>query len=392
MRRSVALALCLLFVGQSSGIAVAGNGAETSAPSFPAQVLASIGGLRLALASTYIGALLTGSQERWAAMHAPPPHFSHTIPHPDHPADARDMRNERRVFHVGTFVQATLHGQYVLPRNAPRDPLAMRRMSRAQQFGTQRTPMSIHTMSVPGSAFSFQTDTTTAPQTLFDPGGGSESGAVSQLMNATATGALTDETLTYAANAGLLSWGWISPANSPNTTAWPAQTYTVSLKITQPNTNLNITEVKIYRVDAGGGPSRLGLAVVGDLAGLSQTLGTTGTLTFNVVGSTQTASASDRLAVKFYTSNTTSSSQAFSYSAGVGGVSGVTVAPPVPFTYEADTAAGPTSLFSATTHRTGAISQVLNPTASGSLTNEALTFDGSFTGTFGWIPRLSLRI
>ncbi len=152
-----------------------------------------------------------------------------------------------------------------------------------------------------------------------------ESGAVSQQMDPSPIGSLTNETLTYKVSPNNSSWGWVSGPNEPNLTSWPATNYVVTLNITQPNASLQIVEVKIFRVNSSGGPGYNGLALVADLPNLTQSLGTAGPLTFTLAGSAQTASASDRLVVKFVTRNLGSSTESFSYDAGAGAVSGLSV-------------------------------------------------------------------
>ncbi|MEO6912736.1 MAG: DUF6531 domain-containing protein, partial [Candidatus Baltobacteraceae bacterium] len=177
-------------------------------------------------------------------------------------------------------------------------------------------------LAAPPPTLTYEADTTAGPTSLFYAIGG-ESGAISQIIDATPTGVQTNESLSYSGNLSGDSWGWVSPTSVPNATSWPAQSYNVLLNISQTNSNLQIYEVKVYRVDSSGGPSTSGLAVVGDLSGLAQSLGTAGTVTFNVSGSAQTASSSDRLGVKFYTKNTAMSTQSFSYAAGQGSGSGI---------------------------------------------------------------------
>lgn len=131
--------------------------------------------------------------------------------------------------------------------------------------------------------FQYEADTTTAPNTLFVTAG-SESGAVSRIADSAPANAPTDEVLTFSPTTTAMSFGWISPANVPDMASWPAQNYTVTLNITQPNTNLKLTQITLYRVDANGGPGTAGIAHVADKTGLSQSLGTAGTLSFTLTG------------------------------------------------------------------------------------------------------------
>ena len=118
------------------------------------------------------------------------------------------------------------------------------------------------------------------------------------------------------------SWGWIA-SQSFGTTSWPAATYHVSLNVTRANPYVRITAVKIYRVDANGGPRYQGLAVVGTKHG------TLGLARFGrreivaISGAAQTARTGDKLAVKFYAVSTNLYAQRFGYDAGNGALSGV---------------------------------------------------------------------
>ncbi len=172
---------------------------------------------------------------------------------------------------------------------------------------------------------SFIPGTQTAPSGMFYALNG-ETGAISQEMDSTATGTLTNETLSYK---GLFSgsFGWVSGSGQPGLTAWAAANYNITLNVTQPNAALQITDVRVYRVDANAGPASLGLALVGELAGLSQPLASNGKITFTVAGPTQAASLTDRLVVRFKVLNTSSKLQSFSYDAGTGALSNLTVVP-----------------------------------------------------------------
>jgi hypothetical protein len=171
--------------------------------------------------------------------------------------------------------------------------------------------------------FSYAASTSAAPQTLFYTY--HESGAISREMDPTASGTLSGQSLSYAGNETGANFGWISATGQPGTTSWPAQTYTIDLNVTAANSNLRITEVKVYRVDASGGPNTSGLALVGDLK-TSASLGKAGTLSFSVPGGAQSANATDRIAVKFYVANSSAVSQSFAYQAGAGTLSNMSPA------------------------------------------------------------------
>lgn len=146
-------------------------------------------------------------------------------------------------------------------------------------------------------------------------------------MDAVATGTLSDQLLTYAPNAANPNFGWVSAPNTPASTLWSAQTYTVKLNVTKPNSALAITQVKVYRVDASGGPTTTGLATVAILTGLNVSLGRAGIKQFVLNGSTQTANVTDRIAVKFYVRSSSASTQSFAYQAGSGTMSSFSAIP-----------------------------------------------------------------
>jgi hypothetical protein len=172
-----------------------------------------------------------------------------------------------------------------------------------------------------GSRFVPAGAATTSP--LFYTVGG-ESGTVSSAMSASTSSPRTNLTITSPEYPYVDSWGWIGN-QSVGATSWPAATYTVSLNVTKANSALRIVGVKIYRVNQYGGPNTSGLAVVGYASGLSAWLGTTGVKTFSVDGSAQSADATDKLAVKFYTASSSSSAQSFAYDAGSGALSNVSI-------------------------------------------------------------------
>lgn len=123
-----------------------------------------------------------------------------------------------------------------------------------------------------------------------------------------------------------MSFGWVTPSNVPNMTSWPAQNYTVTLNVTQPNAHLKVTEITLYRVDSNGGPGTAGIAHVADKSGLSQSLGTAGTYTWTLSGTAQTANATDRFGIKFIVSYSGTTTTSFGYLGGSGSGSGVNVA------------------------------------------------------------------
>lgn len=431
--RAIAALLTVVLLLQSSGAALAADaqmGLHFSQLSLSMQIASALQSLR----ATRIAAMLTGNADRWNAMHAPAPVFPRETPHAR--VNTLVDRHEQPVFHSGIFRSGPpMLDRRLRPDERSNDPRAMSHganngsrcafalhlqpCSTSANAGTAASvrapifsspPTIVSTSRLPGSillpaaarahaqtrtlgirtmsvnptvnAFQYEADSMSAPTTLFYPTT-IESGAISRTMVSAPTDATTSETLTYKSDPTGHSWGWVSPANVPNLTSWPAQTYNVTLNITSPNSNLTITEVKIYRVDSNGGPSTSGLAVVGDLAGLSQSLGTGGTLSFSVAGSAQTANATDRVAVKFYVLNSASTTQSFSYSAGQNSGSGMNLVQPLAL--EADTTAAPSALFYTISGESGAVSQIMDQSPTNAAATETLSYTGSGSGTWGWV-------
>src|SRR5579872_1460585 len=294
MRRFLSAMLVFCFLSQSSGgLAQARDGFALGS-----------GGLTMAQATlawfrgTRTAAVLTGNETRWEAMHAPPPVF-HRGPLPKIVLPGRYVRRVP-ILHYGVR-RAGPHmlGRRLRPDQAPKDPRAMSHGAsaprRCASFAThipcaQRPLMPTHPllsftpyaprgptrMRIPVSGgrtmamtptvqpFQYEADTMSGPVLLFDTTGG-ESGAKSQIMDSAPANPSASESLTYPTSDQSDSFGWISPANVPYSTSWPAQTYTVTLNVASPNSSLEITAVDIYRVDSNGGPGTSGLALVGSL-------------------------------------------------------------------------------------------------------------------------------
>ncbi|MEO6912741.1 MAG: alkaline phosphatase family protein, partial [Candidatus Baltobacteraceae bacterium] len=154
---------------------------------------------------------------------------------------------------------------------------------------------------------------------------GGEGGTVASTMSTTAGSLRRNVRITAPPMPYTASWGWIA-ATDLGSAVWAAAMYTVALNVTQPNSHLKISGVKIYRVDAGGGGRTYrGRALVGSTTGLSVSLGSAGVKTFTVSGSAQQGIATDKMAVKFYTDNSSRSAQSFAFDAGNGALSTLTV-------------------------------------------------------------------
>lgn len=153
MRRCVALALLLLFVGQSSGVALA------AAPGFSGRIdlLANVvNPVRSAIRSSRVYAIGTGTESRYAAMHAPAPRLAHAVEvdtakllhtlHPLHPKVRHGVRVEYLMPPRGALD----------PRHHRLDPLAMRRSLAKPDQAPQPTAgiffEPLHSLTLPSSA------------------------------------------------------------------------------------------------------------------------------------------------------------------------------------------------------------------------------------------------
>lgn len=126
MRRCFAGALLLIFLAQSSGMAVART---ISGPSRNAyDIGAVLAAIETSITSSLLFAVATGTEDRYAAMHAPPPHTQR----PAHSIDGRAVMRARKVLRPqprpGRPERLQLPPRSVLTsRDRPRDPRAMRR-------------------------------------------------------------------------------------------------------------------------------------------------------------------------------------------------------------------------------------------------------------------------
>ncbi|MHB8415771.1 MAG: DUF6531 domain-containing protein, partial [Acidiferrobacteraceae bacterium] len=152
MRRVVAGLLLALFLAQTSGAASAASAPR--APGMPlwASIAATLLPLERGLQSSVIVALLTGTVDRWSAMHAPAPAFTHIVPRPSRAPQAHDYRYEQRIFRSGEVVQPRgMRATVPSPRNALRDPRAMRRSAPAANHvlsqAVRSTPSLVSTQS-----------------------------------------------------------------------------------------------------------------------------------------------------------------------------------------------------------------------------------------------------
>jgi YD repeat-containing protein len=124
MRRYLAGTLVLLMISQSSGVALA----HTRGPStHPFDLAALIAPLESALTSSLLFAVVTGSADRYAAMHAPPP----AMQRPQTKLNAAELMRAHQALQprirAGVRHPVALPPRSALdPRHLARDPLAMR--------------------------------------------------------------------------------------------------------------------------------------------------------------------------------------------------------------------------------------------------------------------------
>jgi len=155
MRRCVALALLLLFVAQTSGAALSATPGPRDVSGF--NLLATVvNPLRLAIVNSRVFATATGTQDRYAAMHAPAP----LIVHPTQIDSARLLRALHPLHpkpRHGQHVEYALPSRSALdPRHRRLDPLAMRRSAIKPTLAPEATPGSLfgplRSLSLPTSA------------------------------------------------------------------------------------------------------------------------------------------------------------------------------------------------------------------------------------------------
>ncbi|MEO6913221.1 MAG: alkaline phosphatase family protein, partial [Candidatus Baltobacteraceae bacterium] len=193
---------------------------------------------------------------------------------------------------------------------------------------------------------------------------GGEAGTVAAQMGVPNTLSKADVSVTAPPAPYVDSWGWVAQ-QAQGTTTWPAATYNVTLDVTQPNSNLSVVGVKIYRVDAdNGGGQYVGLSLVAVAMKLSVSLGSVGAKTFKVDGVAQSASPTDKIAVKFYTVSLSDRPESFAYAGGAGALSKVSITPAGAPTPDPSPSAGPTALPISTPTPTPVPTPSARPTAS----------------------------
>lgn len=93
----------------------------------------------------------------------------------------------------------------------------------------------------------------------------------------------------------------------PNLTSYAAGDYVVRLNVTTANMNLTITQVEVLK----GSSTCSGLTVIADTGAISQSLASTGVLSWTIAGSSATALTTDKLIVRLNVSNGAMSAQSF---------------------------------------------------------------------------------
>jgi hypothetical protein len=91
----------------------------------------------------------------------------------------------------------------------------------------------------------------------------------------------------------------------PAVAAWASGTYGVTVDITVANMNLTLNEIHLCRVNS----SCAAVATIGSLTGIARNLGTTGAVTHNVTGSSDTHNSTDKLMVLLVITNGAMSAQ-----------------------------------------------------------------------------------
>jgi YD repeat-containing protein len=114
MRRIIALVLIVLFSLQTTASAAVPGAIRSS----------SMQPLLSAIQNTFVFALIAGQADRYEAMHAPAPTFSRNVP--SHAIPEMHTRVVRPTFRYGTTVRTRMLTHVLSPKDAPRDPLAMK--------------------------------------------------------------------------------------------------------------------------------------------------------------------------------------------------------------------------------------------------------------------------
>lgn len=134
MRRLVAGLFLVVFTLQSSGTALAATDANGTGPQFGLGAI--FGAMEAAVVGSQLYADVTGTQDRYAAMHAPAPHFHKPEHHIDGPALMRAHKVLLPVSRHGIREALRLPPRSELTsREKPRDPRAMRRSTLQKPAG-----------------------------------------------------------------------------------------------------------------------------------------------------------------------------------------------------------------------------------------------------------------
>jgi len=251
----------------------------------------------------YIGGTFVGP---CASVVNTDPSRVHPFPYPGKYANTMELSGE------GILDGGTIDANGAAP------PATVGKLTGMIAFGSAVSQGATPVTYVPGTA--------TAPKAPFYTLYNSITGAISQEADVAPVGLLANEQLTYLRGFSG-TFGWVTGPTQITTGQWPAANYKVTLNVTAANPQMEITQVRIVRVDANGGPKLVGLATVGSAVGLTQSLAATGPLSFTIPGTAQSANLGDRIAVVFVAKNLSTTPQSFSYDAGTGALSNLTVGP-----------------------------------------------------------------
>jgi hypothetical protein len=99
---------------------------------------------------------------------------------------------------------------------------------------------------------------------------------------------------------------WKEYECGPAVATWASGTYGVTVDVTVANMNLTLDEIHLCRVNS----SCAAVSTIGSLTGIARNLGTTGAVTHNVTGSSDTHGSTDKLMVLLVCTNGAMSNQA----------------------------------------------------------------------------------
>ena len=128
------------------------------------------------------------------------------------------------------------------------------------------------------------------------------------------------------ANSSTQNFELYSASGNPNATSWPAGNWVVHLNVTAGSSSLTWKDTCIIRVNSSGAAQ----ATVGSLTGQNISLGSAGVQSMTISGSTQTASATDRIVVVVNIASSNSHGGAKSVTLEAGGANDTVSSPLTP--------------------------------------------------------------